>query len=90
MNVSAASLAPDSSVCKATPSDITERTACSGAVVETTFLSRPRRAQCNKPCEDLTVGKLVRNHPHKPGSQNSFRSHVLEALACQDMKIGAL
>ena len=48
MNVSAASLAPDSSVRKATPSDITERTARSGAVVETIFLSRPRRAQCNK------------------------------------------
>ena len=46
MNVSAASLAPDSSVRKATPSDITERTARSGAVVETIFLSRPRRAQC--------------------------------------------
>ena len=46
MNVSAASLAPDSSVCKATPSDNTERTARSGAVVETIFLSRPRRAQC--------------------------------------------
>ena len=37
MNVSAASLAPDSSVRKATPSDITERTAHSGAVVETIF-----------------------------------------------------
>ena len=37
MNVSAASLAPDSSVRKATPSDITERTARSGAVVETIF-----------------------------------------------------
>ena len=48
MNVSAASLAPDSSVRKATPSDITERTARSGAVVETIFLSRPRRAQCTK------------------------------------------
>ena len=47
MNVSAASLAPDSSVRKATPSDITERTARSGAVVETIFLSRPRRAQCS-------------------------------------------
>ena len=35
MNVSAASLAPDSSVRKATPSDNTERTARSGAVVET-------------------------------------------------------
>ena len=48
MNVSAASLAPDSSVRKATPSDITERTARSGAVVETIFLSRPRRAQCSR------------------------------------------
>ena len=47
MNVSAASLAPDSSVRKATPSDISERTARSGAVVETIFLSRPRRAQCS-------------------------------------------
>ena len=47
MNVSAASLAPDSSVRKATPSDNTERTARSGAVVETIVLSRPRRAQCN-------------------------------------------
>ena len=46
MNVSAASLATDSSVRKATPSDITERTARSGAVVETIFLSRQRRAQC--------------------------------------------
>ena len=46
MNVSAASLASDSSVRKATPSDITERTARPGAVVETIFLSRPRRAQC--------------------------------------------
>ena len=46
MNVSAASPAPDSSVRKATPSDNTERTAPSGAVVETIFLSRPRRAQC--------------------------------------------
>ena len=47
MNVSAASLAPDSSVRKATPSDNTERTARSGAVVETIVLSRPRRAQCS-------------------------------------------
>ena len=46
MNVAAASLAPDSSVRKATPSDNTERTARSGAVVETIFLSRPLRAQC--------------------------------------------
>ena len=46
MNVSAASLAPDSSVRKETPSDITERTARSGAVVETIFLSTPRRARC--------------------------------------------
>ena len=38
--------APDSSVRKATPSDNTERTARSGAVVETIVLSRPRRAQC--------------------------------------------
>ena len=37
MNVSAASLAPDSSLRKATPSDITERTARSGAVAETIF-----------------------------------------------------
>ena len=50
MNVSAASLAPDSSVRKATPSDNTERTARSGAVVETIFLSRPRRAQCISGC----------------------------------------
>ena len=49
MNVSDASLAPDSSVRKATPSDITERTARSGAVVETIFLSRPQRAQCTHP-----------------------------------------
>ena len=48
MHVSAASLAPDSSVRKATPSDNTERTARSGAVVETIFLSRPRRAQCSR------------------------------------------
>ena len=46
MHVSAASLAPDWSVRKATPSDNTERTARSGAVVETIYLSRPRRAQC--------------------------------------------
>ena len=46
MNVSDASRAPDSSVRKATPSDITERTARSGAVIETIVLSRPRRAQC--------------------------------------------
>ena len=49
MDVSAASLAPDWPVCKATPSDNTERTARSGAVVETIFLSRPRRAQCTIP-----------------------------------------
>ena len=58
MNVSAASLAPDSSVRKATPSDITERTARSGAVVETIFLSRPRRAQCTAMyahCVDYTT-----------------------------------
>ena len=47
MQVSAASLAPDRPVRKATPSDNTERTARSGAVVETIFLSRPRRAQCS-------------------------------------------
>ena len=46
MHVSAASLAPDWSVRKATPRDNTEKTARSGAVVETIFLSRPRRAQC--------------------------------------------
>ena len=34
------------SVHKATPSDNMEKTARSGAVVETIFLSRPRRAQC--------------------------------------------
>ena len=37
MHVSAASLAPDWPVRKATPSDNTERTALSGAVVETIF-----------------------------------------------------
>ena len=37
MHVSAASLAPDWPVGKATPSDNTERTARSGAVVETIF-----------------------------------------------------
>ena len=47
MHVSAASLAPDRPVRKATPSNNTERTARSGAAVETIFLSRPRRAQCN-------------------------------------------
>ena len=46
MHVSAASLAPDSSVHKATPSDNSERTARSGTVVETIFLSRPWRVQC--------------------------------------------
>ena len=46
MHVSATSLAPDRPVRKATPGDNTERTARSGAVVETIFLSRPRRAQC--------------------------------------------
>ena len=64
MNVSAASLAPDSSVRKATPSDITERTARSGAVVETMFLSRPRRAQCSSICFDdgkvkVTIGRYI-------------------------------
>ena len=47
MNVSAASLAPDLSVRKATPSDITERTARSGAVVETIF------------CQDLGVRSVI-------------------------------
>ena len=47
MHVSAASLAPDWSVHKVTPSDNTERTARSGAVVETIFLSRPRHVQCS-------------------------------------------
>ena len=56
MNVSAASLAPDSSVRKATPSDITERTARSGAVVETIVLSRPRRAQCSPQVEFYGYG----------------------------------
>ena len=37
MHISAASLAPDWSVRKATPSDNTERTAHSGTVVETIF-----------------------------------------------------
>ena len=45
MHVSAAWLAPDWPVRKATPSDNKERTARSGAAVETIFLSRPRRAQ---------------------------------------------
>ena len=53
MNVSATSLAPDSSVCKVTPSDNTERTARSGAVVETIVLSRPRRAQCKENSADV-------------------------------------
>ena len=84
MNVSAASLAPDSSVRKATPSDNTERTARSGAVVETIFLSRPLRAQCNSlvsyrtpllfpqctdPCLSLSSS---RGNPVKPHS-TSFR-----------------
>ena len=47
MHVSAATLAPDWSVRKATPTDNTERTALSGAVDETIYLSRPRHAQCN-------------------------------------------
>ena len=37
MHVSAPSLAADWLICKATPSDNTERTARSGAVVETIF-----------------------------------------------------
>ena len=45
MHVSAASLAPDWPVHKATPSDNTERTACSGTMVETIYLSRPQHAQ---------------------------------------------
>ena len=48
-HVSATSLAPDWPVHKATPSDNTERTARSGAVVETIFLWTPRRAQCTSP-----------------------------------------
>ena len=51
LNVSAISLTPDWSVRKATPSDNTERTARSGAVVETIFLSRPWRAQCIQTCK---------------------------------------
>ena len=43
----AASLAPDWPVRKTTPSDNTERTARSGEVVDTIFLSRPRCAQCS-------------------------------------------
>ena len=63
MNVSAASLAPDSSVCKATPSDITGRTARSGAVVETIFLSRPRRAQCNDDDDNNNYVFIVHQYP---------------------------
>ena len=55
MNVSTASLAPDLSVRKATPSDNMERTARSGAVVETIVLSRPRRAQCTHTMYESTV-----------------------------------
>ena len=57
-----ASLAPDSSVRKATPSDITERTARSGAVVEAIFLSRPRRAQCMRTSAQLIFAS-ARNKP---------------------------
>ena len=55
MHVSATWLAPDWPVCKATPSDNTERTARSIAVVEATFLSRPRHAQCTSTCAALTT-----------------------------------
>ena len=48
MHVSATSLTPDWPVCKVTPSDNTERTARSSAVVETIFLSRLQRAQCRR------------------------------------------
>ena len=46
MHVPAASLAPDWPVHKATLGDNMERTAHSGTVVETTFMSKPQRAQC--------------------------------------------
>ena len=46
MHSSAASLAADWPVCKAPPSDDTASTGYSGAVVKTTTMSRPRRAQC--------------------------------------------
>ena len=60
MNVSAASLAPDSSVRKATPSDITERTARSGAVVETIF------------CQDHGV-RSVNTEVYRVGVQDLYR-----------------
>ena len=72
MNVSAASLALDSSVRKATPSDITERTARSGAVVETIFLSRPLRAQC----KDSTADQL------KPEIRAAMRSGCECCCSC--------
>ena len=59
-HVSATSLAPDWPVHKATPSDNTERTARSGAVVETIFLWRPRRAQCSL--------DLAKNYQHVTGN----------------------
>ena len=49
MHVSASLLTPDWSVRTATPSDNMERTARSGAVVETIYMSRPWRAQCTWP-----------------------------------------
>ena len=77
MNVSAASLAPDSSVRKATPSDITERTARSGAVVETIFLSRPRRAQCT-----FHIGNDYRS----PFNGNSFYCYIYFFLCYRYLK----
>ena len=59
MHVSAASFAPDRPVHKATPSDNTERTARSGAVTETIFLSRPQHAQCRMPPTPSSPHHLV-------------------------------
>ena len=70
VHISAASLAPDRPVRKATPSDNTERTARSGAVVETLYLSRPHRAQCR-------VTAVSNSYSTKVQSFRGWRSNVL-------------
>ena len=88
MNVSAASLAPDSSVRKAAPSDNTERTARSGAVVETIFLSRPLRAQCNTAAETAFLRTELEELQKLGAVDKSHRPYCVLPIKCIPKKFG--
>ena len=96
MHVSATLLAPDWPVRKATPSDDTARTARSGTVVKTIFLSRPWRAQCTR-APALPPSGHQQGRDSDDGQHHSRRSDqepgwhtltILVPLGCPPPQVG--